>query len=296
MELEKIKGVFFVLLGAASYGILATIVKYANNLGIHTSVLTFFQFFVGAVILVLINYFFRTGKGISKQSKRKLMAWGISLSSTSLLYYLSIQYIPVSIGIILLMQSIWMSIVLEAVLLKKNPSFQKFVGGLIAVFGTFIATNILGSEINLDWRGLLLGFGAGVSYTITLYASNSIEKEHPNFVRSLYLILGGLLFITTFWNFQIIENFQIEGVFWGALLALFGTVLPPLFFTAGFPRTGLGMGSILSSIEIPISIYSATLILGEKMAPIQWVGVLIILAAVILVNITFKREKSGLVA
>ncbi len=35
--MSKLKGVFLVGFGAASYGILATIVKFANNSGAHTS-------------------------------------------------------------------------------------------------------------------------------------------------------------------------------------------------------------------------------------------------------------------
>lgn len=292
MQLEKFKGIVFVILGAASYGILATLVKYANGLGIHTSILTFLQFGIGVIVLFTINVFLKNRQPIPPKSKRKLMIWGISLSTTSLLYYLSIQYIPVSVGIILLMQSIWMSIILEIILQRKTPSLQKIGGAVLAVCGTFLATNALVSDLQLDWRGLILGFGAGISYTFTMYASNSVEKNYSNVVRSSYFVLGGLLFITAFWNIQIFENFQGEALLWGTLLALFGTVLPPLFFTAGIPKIGIGMGSILSSIEIPISIYSATLILGEKMESMQWLGVLVILAAVILVNFSFKKEKS----
>lgn len=50
----KLKGVILVCIGAASYGILATIVKFANNEGIHTSALTFYQALVGVVCLSIL--------------------------------------------------------------------------------------------------------------------------------------------------------------------------------------------------------------------------------------------------
>ncbi|MEZ2337249.1 EamA family transporter [Mucilaginibacter sp. RCC_168] len=62
-------------------------------------------------------------------------------------------------------------------------------------------------------------------------------------------------------------------------MALFGTILPPLLFTKGLPKTGIGLGSIVSSVEIPESILFAHFILNESVTPIQWVGVALIIMA-----------------
>lgn len=55
--MKDLKSILYVSVGACSYGVLATIVKYANDLGIKTSALTFLQFFVGFLFLVLLNRF-----------------------------------------------------------------------------------------------------------------------------------------------------------------------------------------------------------------------------------------------
>ena len=33
-------------------------------------------------------------------------------------------------------------------------------------------------------------------------------------------------------------------------MALFGTIIPPMLLNAGFPHTGIGLGSIVSSLEL----------------------------------------------
>lgn len=114
---------------------------------------------------------------------------------TTTLYYLSIQYIPISLGIILLMQSIWISLVIEVLVTKKKPSFYKIISVIIALTGTFLATNIFNQDVAVDFRGLLLGFGAGISYSIAIFASSSIESQVSSSVRSQYLVLGGLVLI-----------------------------------------------------------------------------------------------------
>ncbi|MFZ4861948.1 EamA family transporter [Sphingobacterium sp. Mn56C] len=292
MDKQKLLGALFVLLGAISYGILATIVKYANGLGIPISSLTFFQFFIGFVILVLIRIFSKPAMKPSLSSLVKLLAWGASLGVTTTLYYLSIQYIPVSVGIILLMQSIWISLLLEAIITKQMPAMKKTIGALLCIVGTLLATKIFGTAVTLDWRGVGLGIGAGLSYTISIYSSSSIEKQHPNYIRSLYLVAGGLIVISIFWNLKIIENISVPSLSWGALLALFGTVIPPLLFTVGIPKTGIGIGSILSAIEIPVSIFSAFIILQEQVTAMQWFGVLIIVFSVVVVNINPTKKPA----
>ncbi|WP_286733602.1 MULTISPECIES: EamA family transporter [Sphingobacterium] len=287
--MKDYKSTLYVAAGACSYGLLATIVKYANHLGIHTSLLTFLQFMFGFLFLLSFNLLSKRNaeehNAIKFSSKIKLMVWGISLGLTTTLYYLSIQYIPVSAGIILLMQSIWISLVAEAVLLKKFPSKGKITGVIIVLLGTTLATNLFQNNNNLDYRGIILGFGAGISYALAIYASSTVEKELPSPIRSQFLVLGGLLLIVAFWNIDIIRYMQPNALPWGLLIAIFGTILPPLLFTKGIPKTGIAMGNIISSLEIPVSTLSAMLVLQEVVSGFQWFGILLILMAVIIINV-----------
>ncbi|WP_433900677.1 DMT family transporter [Sphingobacterium puteale] len=285
--MKDYKSILYVAAGACSYGLLATLVKYANKLGIHTSVLTFLQFLIGFLFLLGFNYFSKSK--IQEQAnltvKLKLTAWGMSLGLTSTLYYLAIQYIPVSVGIILLMQSIWISLIVEALIRKKMPSKAKIIGVITVLLGTALSTDILSETKALDTRGLLLGFGAGISYAVAIFSSSNIANQLSSPVRSLFLVLGGLLLIIIFWNIQIVQQMTLKALPWGLIIALFGTVLPPLFFTRGIPRTGIALGNIISSLEIPISTISAVLLLHETVSGIQWVGIVLILLAVTVINL-----------
>jgi hypothetical protein len=71
--------------------------------------------------------------------------------------------------------------------------------------------------------------------------------------RSLYMLLVVIVF-----SFSIVTqvtpfNFEIF-LKWGVVLALFGTIIPPLLMNAGFPLTGIGLGSIVSALELPVSV------------------------------------------
>lgn len=287
----NLKGAIYVAIGAASYGILATFVKFANNQGIGTAGLAFSQYLFGALVLTVLSYLFREKKfdvqdqSFSKYPKMKLMVFGTFLGLTTSFYYLSIQYVPVSVGIILLMQTIWMGLVVEFFIARHLIDRYKIIGAIVALVGTVLAAKVFESHIDLDLRGIGFGLLAAASYTGVMYASSRVALELPLFTRSKYLVYGGLVVVVLFWNTDILHEFNgMVLLKWGSFLGFFGTVLPPILFNKGMPRIGTGLGSIISALEIPVSVYSAYLLLDEKVTLWQWVGIVIILISVVIIN------------
>lgn len=286
--MEKLKGSLYVALAAASYGVLASMVKYANIKGVHISILTAGQFFFGLLILFALQL--RVKRKMTWVDKRQLLLFGLSFGGTSLFYYLSLLYIPVSLAIILLMQAIWMGVILEIVLKRKFET-KKIIGALLAILGTVFAADVFSTDTTLNFTGITYGIMAALSYTCNMYASNEIAVEQSSIKRSFYFILGGSITVTAFWNSSILEHFQLLPFLqWGFVLALFGTILPPLLFTVGMPKIGTGLGGIVSSFEIPVSLLCAYLLLGEELNLLQWMGVLIILLSIVLINLKKKTR------
>ncbi|KAF2081472.1 EamA family transporter [Flavobacterium sharifuzzamanii] len=293
-----LKGVFLVALGATTYGMLATFVKMAYSEGYTTAEVTTSQFIYGILGILLINLFQRIknkNKPAVRASRKNifsLMLAGTSLGMTSLFYYLAVKYIPVSIGIVLLMQTVWMGVLLEMILEKKLPSKQKVIAVFIVLFGTVLATNIINNDIELDWRGLVWGMLAAASFTTTMFTANSVATEISSAQRSLYMLLGGAIIVFSFAFATQVTSFNLE-IFlkWGIVLSLFGTIIPPLLMTAGFPLTGIGLGSIVSALELPVSVMMAYVLLNEKVIFSQWVGIVLIILAIIIMNVNFKPKS-----
>ena len=292
-----IKGVFLVGLGATSYGMLATFVKLAYKEDFTTAEVTTAQFVYGIIGMLLINLFQKTrnkNQVVKATSKNifQLMLAGTSLGMTSVFYYLCVKYINVSIAIVLLMQTVWMGVLLEWILDKQRPSNQKIISVAIVLIGTLLATNLLNSEINLDWRGLVFGMLAAASFTTTMFTANKIALGISSAQRSLFMLFGGAIIVFCFAIFTQITPFNFD-IFakWGIILALFGTIIPPILMNAGFPSTGLGLGSIVSSLELPVSVLMAYFILSEEVITLQWFGILLILAAIVIMNCKLGKGK-----
>ncbi len=297
-----LKGVFFVGLGATSYGMLATFVKLAyddkgmTGLPFTPAEVILAQFLLGILVLLLINAFQKAKKGseVVKSTKKditQLMITGTSTGLTSIFYYLAVKYIPVSIGIVLLMQTVWMGLLLEIIIEKRRPSTIKIIAVGIILLGTVLATNILQNQIALDWRGIVLGLLAAASFTTTMYSANKVATNISSAQRSLYMLLGGFVIVIIFALFTQNTPFNYDIFFkWGIILALFGTIIPPMLMNAGFPHTGISLGSIVSSLELPVSVSMAFLILGETVVFSQWIGIALIIFAIVIMNIQFSKK------
>lgn len=293
-----LKGVFLVGLGATSYGMLATFVKLAYKEGFTTAEVTSSQFILGILGILIINTFqkFKHKEAVEKATPKNifhLMLAGTSLGMTSVFYYLCVKYINVSIAIVLLMQTVWMGVLLEWFLEKRVPSKQKIISVLIVLIGTVLATNLLNNQLDIDWRGILWGMLAAASFTTTMFTANKVALGISSAQRSLYMLLGGAVIVfgfgfftqTTCFNFNIFLK-------WGIFLALFGTIIPPLLMNAGFPITGIGLGSIVSALELPVSVLMAFLILNETVIFSQWIGIILIIIAIVIMNIKTSKLKN----
>lgn len=298
---KTLKGVVLVALGASSYGMLATFVKMAYQEGYTTAEVSGSQFFLGLLGVLILNIFQRFKKNttevkVSKHQIPKLILAGTSMGFTSVFYYLSVKYVPVSIGIVLLMQTVWMGVLLEMLLDKKKPSGQKIFSVILTLMGTVLATNLLESNLNLDWRGFFWGLLAAAAFTATMFSANRVASEVSSLQRSLFMLVGGAIIVFLFalitqntpFNFSIFIK-------WGIILSLFGTIIPPLLLNTGFPLTGIGLGSIVSALELPVSVTMAYFLLSEEVNLVQWFGIVLIIIAIVLMNIRLKKQSNSLI-
>jgi drug/metabolite transporter (DMT)-like permease len=293
-----LKGGLFVALGASCYGLLTTFVKLAYEEHYTAYEVTFAQILIGYVALVILNLFLKkkTPPITDPKKRRKtifyLVLAGTSLGFTSIFYYLAVQYITVSVGIVLLMQSVWIGVVLDSIINKVKPTKLKIISVVLILIGTVLAADLLLEEQNVELAGIGYGILAALSYTITIMTSNSVGTQYHPITRSKWMMFGGLLVVSVITLPELIDYMDF-GIFtlWGPVLALFGTILPPLFFTAGMPKINVGLGAIISSIELPVAVLMGYFVLGEDQNIYKWIGILLILSSIVLMNLKKVKKE-----
>lgn len=294
------KYVIIVALGALSFGMLSSFAKIAYGQGYSAAEITFTQSAIGALILWLIVITRSIKNGSLKLTEGwKPLLSGCFMGMSAYTYYLSVAYIPASLAIVLLMQMTWMSITAEWIFFKKKPSGIELTSTLLLIAGSVFAGNLLNLEqINFSVTGIVLALISALIYSLYIVFTSKISSKLPMFEKSALMTTASALIIL-FINMKPIAlsaHLDLGLLQWGAFLALFGTVIPPICFTTGMPKIGAGLSAVLLTLELPAAIFCAHLILNEKIVFSQFIGILIMLSAIIYLNlakaIKLKRQKA----
>lgn len=295
---EKFFGGLLVFLGACSFGVLSSIVKTSYQSGYTLGQVTGVQCFLGMLILWGIHLIVKTLKQSKIKNKKtltpkwKVCAVGIFPGLVGICYYQCVQLVPASIAIILLMQYLWISVIIDFVIFKNKPSPLQLVTVVIIIVGSCFAAGLFNQAIELNLTGCLFGFLAALMYSLFITTSSNIGNELPKLEKSALMITGAC--IVTFCIFPPLFFFELsidDKIYQlGFLLALLGTVLPPFLFSVGMPKIGISLSAILSAAELPVAVTCSYFYLKESVYLNQWIGVVIILFAIALPNLKHLKK------
>lgn len=290
--MNSLRGAIAVFIGAASFGVLSTFVKKAYAYGYSLGEVTGVQALLGMVILwithVIISKSKSSSKSYLKQTKPwKIMLAGVSTGLVSILYYKCVELVPASLAIVLLMQFIWISAIINFFLYKQKPSKRQGIGIFLILGATLLATGVFEDSFHtISVTGIIFGLLAAIAYAIFIIVNGKVGNDYPPSQKSALMVTGAFLFILITLQPTSLLSFHVEPKIYeyGLILAVFGTVLPPFLFAYGLPKIGVSLGSILSAVELPVAVTMSYFVLKEKVSLYQWIGVALILLFVIWIN------------
>ena len=197
-----LRGILLVLFGACSFGILSTFVKLAYKEGYTLGDVTGTQALFGVILLWSIYFIQRKTKSkdqpkpFIKTHWLKLMLAGTVTGLVSLTYYQCVKLVPASIAIILLMQFVWMSSLLEFIFFKKKPSKLQILAIIFILIGTVAASGYYeNTGGSLSLLGIGYGLAAALCYATFLLLNGNLGNEYPPIQKSALMITGACLLI-----------------------------------------------------------------------------------------------------
>ncbi|MDU2066447.1 MAG: DMT family transporter [Sporomusaceae bacterium] len=278
---------FLVFLGGCSYGILSTIVKIAYASGFTVNDVCGSQGFFGMLLLWAVVLFQRK-QFIPWKKTLLLVLCGSPIGLTTVFYYKSLQTLDASLAIIFLFQFIWIGVLLEGIFFRRIPTWQKIVAITVLLIGSLFATGIKTGTNNVFVSpGMIWGSAAAFSYSLVILSSGTVARDVSPILKSALMSIGATATIFCFLPPFFLTNIPVllQLMPYSILLGLFGIALPPLLFSIGIPKIGVGLGSILTSSELPIAMLLSAFVLGEHIATLQWLGIIMILGGIIVGNL-----------
>jgi drug/metabolite transporter (DMT)-like permease len=294
MNSQRYVAVCLILVGAASYGLLSTLIKLAYQQGFGASQITPAQITIGTVMLWMIVLFHK--KSWQNPFKGPWIRLGIvgifGLALSTIFFNITLTKLDVSLAIVLLFQFTWITMLMNAISQKRRPTKLELLSVTLIMFGTLCAVNIFTLNIEkFSWVGLFLGLSSGLSYGWFLFMMDKVKTDLTSVMKSAVMLTCSLPIIYIIYNpSHLTTDFSFSIIYWGILLAILGQVIPIISFNIAIPKLGSSLSAILGSVELPVAVISAIFILNEQVVWIQWIGILIILIGI------FVSERKLIIA
>jgi drug/metabolite transporter, DME family len=222
----------------------------------------------------------------------------LGVAASNYFYYLAIQKTNVATAIILQYTApVWVLLYMVARGLQK-PSLPRVSAVGLALLGIVLAVGVLGAGgLRIDGLGLVAAMLASFSFAFYNVGGHTILARYDRWKILLYTLASA----TAFW---IVLNppWKIAAVHYGGaewlfliVFAITSVLLPFSFYFSGLQHLDATRAIVASCMEPVFSIVIAALVLGELMRPLQALGIVLVLAAIVVVQMPEKGVSEAAV-
>jgi drug/metabolite transporter (DMT)-like permease len=281
-------GLLLIITSAISFGAMPIFARLAYAAGADPITVLFLRFTIAAVLMILIMIVSKTAFPRGLILLELILLGAIGYVGESLAYFMALTM--ASAGLVALLLYIYPALVtaLSAIFLKEHLTPVKLVALFLALSGTALTMRITSGGSML---GILLGIAAAVDYAIyILLGSRIVRRSGPLgsttvIIISTASVYAGIVAIRG-------VTFPATSNGWVAIIAiaLISTVLAFTTFFAGLKRIGPTNASTLSTFEPIVAVILAAIVLGESISPVELLGGVLILAAVVVLT---RGDKWG---
>ena len=287
---QRTVGTILCILSACSYGATGIFGKLAFDEGMTVSGLLAARFSIAAIVLWLLVAALGRGSRPSRRGAAAGIALGVvAYSAQTGLFFLALTRLDAGLAVLLVYIAPVLVAIAAVAFGREQLSRAQVAAVVVAVCGTaLVATG--GGLGKVDGLGMAFAFGCAVAFTAYMLLSHAVVGRVNPVALSASVCTGCALSFLTAAGASGHLPIHTTGKGWllvGAL-ALFSTVIAVTTLAAGTARVGPSTATILATFEPVIATILAVVILGERLAALQVVGGLLVLASALIVSVRRK--------
>lgn len=252
---------------------------------------TTISFLVLFPLLLLVRG--RTKMGLPGADFSRCLLLGVlGLVGANYFYYLAIDITTVATAIILqYVAPVWVLLYMVARRLQR-PTLHRVAGVGLAVTGIALVIGLgSGGRFQVSTLGVLAAQGAALSFAFYNVYGGGLVQRLDRWAVVTYALLGSALFwmlVNPPWK---VLAAGYSGPQWGFLLLFAATsmLIPFSLYAAGLQHLDATRAIVTSCLEPVFAMLLAALFLAELLHPLQLVGMAVVLAASVLVQLPEKR-------
>ena len=294
MNIQAYFGSLAVLAAALIWGTTGTAAAYAPNL----SPLAIGAFAMGFGGLLQA---FIAKKSIQKywrailQQRFLLMASVLSVAIYPLAFYSSMHYAGITIGTVISIGTAPIfSALLERLFNHQSLSIRWIISFILGIVGVVLLTlsenhssNTADAVTALNKPlGIILGLIAGATYSTYSWAAKQFINQGLDAKAAMGSIFGLAAFIlipSLFWTAQNLFD-EVRNLYVVTYMAAIPMFLGYILFGYGLKTVSASYATTLTLFEPVVAAFFAAILIGEKIATLGWVGIIMIFACLLILS------------
>lgn len=293
--MTRSKGYFFIVLASLLWGSMGVAAKHLFDLGITPQELVQARLTISVVMLVLFWAF--KDKSVLKISSGDIiplfLLGGLGIALNYFSYFFAISKISVASAILLQYFGPSLIALYSVLILKEKFTTNMKFAIILTLLGCFFVTGAYSTSFeDLNIAGILAGCVAAISYALYTLGSETLMKK----MRASTVQIYAFLFAAIIWNvsyppLSFLGNYLAPSTWllyvW---VGVMGTIIPFALFLSGVALIRSTRAAVMSTLEPIFAAFMAFIFLNEKLDIYQIGGVIIVVAAIVILNL--KRVPS----
>jgi drug/metabolite transporter (DMT)-like permease len=222
-----------------------------------------------------------------------LLLGGLGMALVQVTYFYTISLIQVAAAIFLQYLATVMVALFSVLFWKERPTIAKAFSVFISVVGCYLVVG--GYDLHLlemNGTGILCGLFSALCFAAyTLLGERGMHRYPPWTVIFYALLFAALSWHIFYPPFKYLwSDYNSRQWAWMVYISLMGTLLPFGLFFIGVNHIRSTRATITATIEPIAAGFLAYLFLGEALEPLQVLGGVLIICAIVLLQLQRERD------
>jgi len=288
---KKHKSYLYILSAAILWGTTGTVLHF-TPLNSSPFSIGIIRITAGTFFFIIINFLNKNGKRFSlPSSKKSILLAGLSLSFYQPFFFFAVEKsgMAVSTAVSITSAPVFAGFI-KLIFFKKTPEKKWFAATLLSIIGCLLLFS--NNEIYINFSGILLALGAGLSYSLF---SLSVKKQsgfNPPLTSISYIFLTTLLFyLPLFFIFDFSWIYSSRGLTIVLFLGLITASLPFFLYTKGLEYSTAETSVTLTIAEPVTATLLGVFLLKEKLNLLTGLGLFLLLLGFMIIFIDKDNLK-----
>lgn len=288
-KLLKQKGFLYAVIASSIYAFNSILGKMILVEGVEPLLISFYQYLMSTIIILGVILIVNKDKlKITKIQLKQTAIQGIfGAFGTSIFFYLALQNLNAGIASMLLFTNPVFVTLFFAITGTKKLEKVNYIALVFAMIGIVLVLDIFAVKgTDLSLIGVGFGLASALTYTFyNLYADfKMVQMDHYTvlFYTSLFGLIVSFGSVVGVYGIVPILSFHLLKFIF--IIAVFAGILPVIFFYKSIEIIGSERTSIVATLELPLTLIIAFLILKEHLNGMQIGGAVLVILSVILLH------------